>query len=571
MAICFVVFILTACSEKAAKKEVVINSKISLSAETVENASQSPVVDYERVMKKPSREFVKEKAKKKLMSTTARHAAMSFSDRIIVAVAPSQERYTAFIANKTLSVQQQPVSTFSIDVDTASYSNMRRFLMLGQMPHPDAVRIEEMINYFSYDYPKAKSNQAFTVNTEMGPAPWDNNKKLLHIGIQGKSIAAEKRPAMNLVFLIDVSGSMQSANKLGLLKAAMKMLTQQMTSDDRISIVVYAGNSGTKLSATPGNQKRKIKMAIDELAAGGSTHGSAGIQAAYALAAENFIDGGVNRIMLATDGDFNVGLSDNRSLKQLIEQKRKTGISLSVLGFGQGNYNDSLMQTLAQNGNGNAYYIDTFNEARKVLVDDLSATLVTIAKDVKIQIEFNPDIVREYRLIGYETRHLNREDFNNDRVDAGEIGAGHTVTALYELTLADSENKLIDDLRYQSQTDPVVRKAHKNNELAFLRLRYKTPNSGENTKSQLLETVILKQSMQDNIIDNSNNYRFSAAVAAFGQLLRHDTSSSTMTWPALIQLAQSGKGKDTFAYRGEFIQLVKLAETLQPHLANNSY
>ena len=497
------------------------------------------------------------------MAVPAAKMHRSIAHSTVMAPPYNTEKYSAVSHNKTTSVQAQPVSTFSIDVDTASYSNMRRFLRQGQMPPVDAIRVEEMINYFSYDYAKPDKHQAFSVTTEMGPAPWDADKQLLHIGIQGQAIDDEQRPVSNLVFLIDVSGSMQSAHKLGMLKTAMKMLTQQMQPEDLISIVVYAGNSGIKLAATSGREKAKIIQAIDALAAGGSTHGSAGIQAAYALAEQHFIKGGINRIMLATDGDFNVGLSDERSLKQLIEDKRKSGISLSVLGFGAGNYNDSLMQTLAQNGNGNAYYIDNLNEARKVLVEELSATLMTIAKDVKIQIEFNPAVVSEYRLIGYETRHLNREDFNNDAVDAGEIGAGHTVTALYELTLTNSEHKQIDALRYQAQSAENTASVN-TAELAYLRLRHKQPNGN---KSQLQEVAIPVASLQQKIEYTTDNYRFSAAVAAFAQLLRHEATPSTMSWPQLIALAQSAKGSDDGGYRSEFIQLIKLAETLQPQLA----
>lgn len=514
----------------------------------------------QHLLKKPSK--AKPKAKSILNSQT-----------FITATPPqysveSNELYPHAQYNRVTHVTQQPVSTFSIDVDTASYSNVRRFLQHGQKPRVDAVRVEEMINYFSYDYPQANKNTPFTVITEVGPSPWNTDKKLIHIGIQGKQIKQEQRPASNLVFLIDVSGSMHAPNKLELLKSSLKMLSRQLQAADKVSMVVYAGAAGVVLPPTAGNHPQVIINALDQLRAGGSTHGSAGIHTAYQLAEENFIKDGINRVMIATDGDFNVGTVSQQALKQLIEEKRQSGISLSVLGFGMGNYNDRLMQTLAQNGNGNAYYIDNLQEAHKVLVEELSATLVTIAKDVKIQVEFNPNLVSEYQLIGYETRHLNREDFNNDNVDAGEIGAGHTVTALYEVALVDSNNPLIDDLRYQPkalQTKVQTAKKNKGNtELAFLRLRFKQPNAN---KSQLLTTPIYLQHIQPSLKASSDNYRFSAAVAAFGQLLRASSSPSTMTYNDIINLANSAKGKDENGYRAEFVQLVKLAAQLQPQIA----
>lgn len=487
-------------------------------------------------------------------------------------IRPADEQYPDTQHNRVISVSQQPVSTFSIDVDTAAYSNVRRFLNSGKAPNTDAVRIEEMINYFTYDYPDNDKNSApFNTVTEVGPSPWNPNKQLIHIGIQGKKIQQEQRPATNLVFLIDVSGSMHSANKLGLLTSSLKMLSRQLRAEDTVSIVVYAGAAGVALPATAGNQPQVIINALDQLSAGGSTDGSAGIHAAYQLAEENFIKNGINRIMIATDGDFNVGTVDEKALKQLIEEKRQSGISLSVLGFGRGNYNDRLMQTLAQNGNGNAYYIDNLQEAHKVLVEELSATLVTIAKDVKIQVEFNPSVVSEYQLIGYETRQLNREDFNNDNVDAGEIGAGHTVTAIYEIALVGAKNSLLDDLRYGDRNSAKSTLSSEKDqtfasEIAFLRLRYKQP---EEEKSQLISTPIYLKNIHDSIDKTSENYRFSAAVAAFGQLLRQSTTPSTMTYNDIITLANSAKGKDNNGYRAEFVQLVKLAEQLKPQIAGH--
>ncbi len=523
--------------------------------------------------------FIKEKESKNLESiktaSSARYrvmAAQQFQSRAkTFSMAPpkflskaNNEKYNHQKNNGILMVNEQPVSTFSVDVDTASYANIRRVLNQGSLPQHDAVRVEELINYFSYDYP-APTKQPFSVYSEIGPSPYNADKHLLHIGIKGKSVAADSRPAANLVFLIDVSGSMNQANKIGLLKNALKMLTNQLSQQDSVAIVVYAGAAGTVLNPTKGDNKQAIIDALAKLTAGGSTNGGEGIEAAYRLAQQSFIKGGINRIMLATDGDFNVGTTNNQALKNLIESKRKSGIDLSILGLGTGNYNDELMQQLAQNGNGNAYYIDTLNEARKVLVEELSSTLLTIAKDVKIQVEFNPQLVSEYRLIGYETRALNREDFNNDKVDAGDIGAGHTVTAIYEISLTGSSNKANDPLRYKSNSNKSV-KTH-SDELAFLRLRYKAPTEQE---SQLIEIAINKKQIVDELDKTSNNYQFSAAVAGFAQLLRGGINLSTMELDNIILLAQQGKGEDTHGYRAEFINMVKLAQALSPQLVANN-
>ncbi len=476
----------------------------------------------------------------------------------------NNEKYDHRKNNGVLIVNEQPVSTFSVDVDTASYTNVRRILNQGALPQHDAVRVEELINYFSYGYP-APTEQPFSVYSEIGPSPYNADKHLLHIGIKGKAMSADSRPAANLVFLIDVSGSMNQTNKIGLLKNALKMLTNQLTQQDSVAIVVYAGAAGTVLKPTKGDNKQAIIDALAQLSAGGSTNGGEGIEAAYRLAQQSFIKGGINRIMLATDGDFNVGTTNNQALKNLVESKRSLGIDLSILGFGRGNYNDELMQQLAQNGNGNAYYIDNLNEARKVLVEELSSTLVTIAKDVKIQVEFNPQLVSEYRLIGYETRALNREDFNNDKVDAGDIGAGHTVTAIYEVSLTSSSNKANDPLRYQRNNIKAV--TNNSSELAFLRLRYKTPTAQD---SQLIEIAINKNKIIKKLADTSNNYQFSAAVAGFAQLLRGGVNLSTMDLSNIILLAQQGRGKDVHGYRAEFINMVKLAQALSPQLSANN-
>ena len=474
----------------------------------------------------------------------------------------NRENYAHFEDNPLKRVSEQPVSTFSIDVDTGAYSNARRILNAGGLPVKDSVRVEEFINYFAYDYPTpANRSTPFNVVTELGPNPWNADTHLLHIGIKGYDVPKSQIPATNLVFLVDVSGSMRSADKLGLLKTSLKMLTRQMRRQDRISIVVYAGASGVVLEPVAGNRTGAIVAALDSLSAGGSTNGGAGIRLAYAMAEEAFVEGGINRVLLATDGDFNVGTTNFEALKNLVEEKRKTGISLTTLGFGSGNYNDHLMEQLADAGNGNYAYIDTLNEARKVLVEQMSATLQTIAKDVKIQIEFNPNVVAEYRLIGYENRILAREDFNNDQIDAGEIGAGHTVTAVYEIALADSKGQRVDPLRYQSEQG--VAKG-RNQELAFLRLRYKAPDGD---KSKLIEQPIRKADIKRELSDTSANFRFATAVAGFGQLLRGGNYMEQFGYDDVRTLANGARGGDPFGYRGEFVTMVNLAQSLSGQTA----
>jgi len=466
------------------------------------------------------------------------------------------ENYAHFDDNPVKRAAEQPVSTFSIDVDTGSYANVRRFLNQGSLPVRDAVRIEEMINYFSYGYPLPKDEtRPFSVTTEIAPTPWNKNSVLLRVGLKGYDIAAEKLPAANLVFLVDVSGSMQSPDKLPLLKSGLKLLVQNLRTRDRVSLVVYAGNTGVVLEPTPGDQNGKILAALEGLTAGGSTNGGAGIKLAYAMAEQGFIKNGINRVLLATDGDFNVGTVNFEALKNLVEGKRKTGVSLTTLGFGTGNYNDRLMEQLADAGNGNYAYIDTLNEANKVLVSEMSSTLQTIARDVKIQIEFNPTVVAEYRLIGYENRGLKREDFNNDKIDAGDIGAGHTVTALYEIVLSGGKGARIDALRYGKE--PVA--AGNKDELALLRLRYKLPDSGN---SRLIEQALKTADMQRDAGKASADFRFSAAVAAFGQLLRGGKYTGDFGYDDIARLAQNARGQDGFGYRGEFLALVNLAKSL---------
>ncbi|MCU7830229.1 MAG: VWA domain-containing protein [Candidatus Thiodiazotropha sp. (ex Myrtea sp. 'scaly one' KF741663)] len=468
----------------------------------------------------------------------------------------NRENYANIKDNGVKAVAEQPVSTFSIDVDSGAYALVRRFLNQGNLPPKDAVRAEELINYFSYDYPVPQAGkQPFSVSTEVARTPWNRNSLLVHVGIQGYVPQREVRPASNLVFLMDVSGSMNAPDKLPLLKSAFKLLVKQLDENDSVSLVVYAGASGVVLEPTPGDQQGKIMAALARLTAGGSTHGSAGIQLAYAMAEQAKVEGGINRVILATDGDFNVGTVNHEQLMDLIEEKREQGITLTTLGFGQGNYNDHLMEQLADKGNGNYAYIDTINEAQKVLVDELDATLEVIAKDVKIQIEWNPAVVTEYRLIGYENRLLAREDFNNDKVDAGDIGAGHTVTALYEIVLAGGKGQRLEPLRYTSGS----KVSGKQNEIAHLRLRYKAPDGD---RSKLIEAPILTRSIEENLAKASDDFRFSASVAAFAQLLRGGRYTESFGYSDVTSLAQGSRGNDPYGYRGEFLRLVNLASSL---------
>jgi Ca-activated chloride channel family protein len=468
---------------------------------------------------------------------------------------PEREQYGAIVENPVKQVSESPVSTFSIDVDTGAYANVRRMLNAGRLPPSDAVRVEEMINYFPYAYALPKNNSRFAVHTEMAPAPWNTKHHLLHIGIKGQDIAKTSLPPSNLVFLVDVSGSMSSAERLPLLKSALKLLVQQLRAQDHVSLVTYASGTRVVLEPTSGENKSKIIAALDNLTAGGSTSGAAGISLAYSMAEQGYIKGGINRILLATDGDFNVGITNFDALKNMAEEKRKSGVSLSTLGFGVGNYNEKLMEQLADAGNGNYSYIDTLNEGQKVLVDEMTSTLATIAKDVKIQIEFNPEVVSDYRLVGYENRLLKREDFNNDKIDAGEIGAGHTVTAIYELTLKGNA-ATIDPLRYAKEKMSGVNAA---GELAFLRLRYKEPDGDV---SKLVEWPLHKQDIKSSLAQTSTEFRFAAAVAAFGQQLRGGKYTGAMEFADIAKLAADARGTDTFGYRGEFLRLVNLAQSL---------
>ena len=466
----------------------------------------------------------------------------------------NRDQFEKVEQNPIKQVAEEPVSTFSVDVDTSSYSFVRRQLNNGYLPQKAAVRVEEMINYFDYKYDVPETReQPFKPTVYVTPTPWNKHTQLIHIGIKGYEIQADKKPDSNLVFLLDVSGSMNNQDKLPLVKQSMALLLDTLNPDDTISIVVYAGAAGTVLEPTKVKEKRTILSALNRLQAGGSTAGAQGIKLAYELAEANFDKEAINRVILATDGDFNVGITDNDQLQSFIERKRDKGIFLSVLGFGQGNYQDDRMQTLAQNGNGVAAYIDTLSEAQKVLVNEASSMLFPIAKDVKIQVEFNPDTVSEYRLIGYETRHLNREDFNNDKVDAGDIGAGHTVTAIYEITPADSKNKAIDKNRYQQKA--AAKNDDFSNEYAFLKIRYKLPNENESklVTQPIIYSPLLKQKANKDV-------EFATAVAAFAQILKGGKYTGDYNYSDVIKLANRNKGVDDYGYRSEFIQIVRKAK-----------
>lgn len=462
------------------------------------------------------------------------------------------EAYDKITENTFKEALTNPLSTFSADVDRASYSNVRRFLNSNQMPYKDAVRIEEMINYFDYNYPQPSNGEPFSINMEIGKCPWNEKHDLVMIGLQGENIAATKIPPSNLVFLLDVSGSMSDQNKLPLLKQAFKILVNNLRSEDKVAIVVYAGAAGCVLESTSGNKKETIIAALDQLQSGGSTAGGAGIELAYKIAKENYIQGGNNRVILATDGDFNVGSSSDGEMTRLIEEKRKSGVFLSILGFGMGNYKDSKMEKIADAGNGNNYYIDNIMEAKKVFGKELWGTLYTIAKDVKIQVEFNPTKVKGYRLIGYENRLLNKEDFNDDKKDAGEIGCGHTVTAMYEIIPAGSDEKVdnTDPLEYQ-QTSVV-----KSSDIMTVKLRYKKPDE------DVSKLIVQKIKESDRKAKNTDNYTFASAVAEFGMLLRESEFKSNSSYSHVLTLATTAKGEDKEGYRSEFMKLVETAELL---------
>ena len=521
-------------------------------------------------------------AERKYRSSAANQLALGGSNNVNIAtydvsrirdhvppqIDQGRDRFEAAPPNPVKSVAAEPVSTFSIDVDTASYSFVRRSLNAGRLPPKAAVRVEEMINYFPYDYARPESPaEPFRANVQVFPSPWNASNQLVHIGLKGYDLKSAERPRANLVLLVDISGSMGPQDRLPLLKNAFRLLLDNLKPDDTVSIVTYASGSDVRLAPTKVAEKAKVLAAIDSLGAGGSTHGAQGITDAYKVAEANFDKAAVNRVILATDGDWNVGITNRDQLKGFIERKRETGIFLSILGVGMGNHNDALMQTLAQSGNGAAAYIDTLSEARKVLVDEASSTLFPIAKDVKIQLEFNPARVSEYRLIGYETRMLRREDFNNDKVDAGDVGSGHSVTAIYEITPLNAP-KLADDLRYQRQPAAapvrVPTTDTKAAEIGFLKLRYKLPKE---EASRLATFAIGTEQEKRAVAEASTEARFSTAVAAFAQLLGGQPYMKGYTFDDVIALANGAKGDDPFGYRAEFVNLVRLAKSASVTLA----
>ena len=469
------------------------------------------------------------------------------------------EEYTRIRENEFKDVKGNPLSTFSIDVDNASYANIRRFINNSRMPHKDGVRIEEMINYFTYDYPQPQGEHPFSINCEISRCPWNGEHKLIHIGLQGKSLNYDDLRPCNLVFLIDSSGSMSAANKLPLLKKSLKLLLNELDDKDKIAVVAYAGSAGLVLPSTPASKKGRILDAIDQLNAGGSTAGGAGIELAYKVAKENLIKDGNNRVILATDGDFNVGVSASGDLVRLIEEKRKDDIYLTICGFGMGNYKDSRMESLSNAGNGNYFYIDNIREAKKVFVKEMRANLFTIAKDVKIQVEFNPAKVKAYRLLGYENRLLAKEDFEDDTKDAGELGAGHTVTALYEIITAgsDEEVKKTGALKYQETK--VKDSAASSPETLTVKFRYKPPKED---KSKLIEQLVIDKDIA--LKETSDNFRFSAAAAGFGMLLRDSKFKGDLTFDRVMELAKGAKGQDEEGYRAEFLRLVETSKLLDP-------
>ncbi len=498
-------------------------------------------------------------AQPRKMAATGSTIRTQYPDRIMPYYQDvGRDKFTSTRENAFQIARDEPVSTFSIDVDTASYAFVRASLNNNALPQPAAVRTEELINYFPYDYAAPRTaQQPFTSNIAVFPSPFTEGRKLVRIGIKGYAIERATRPRANLVFLIDTSGSMNAPNKLPLVRKSLGLLLDQLDRDDRVAIVTYAGSAGTALEPTPASQKGKILAVIDQLGAGGSTAGAEGIRQAYALAGRNLDPNGVNRVILATDGDFNVGITDQNELKGYIERERGKGIFLSVLGFGMGNYNDALMQTLAQNGNGAAAYIDTLGEARKTLVDEAISTLFPIAKDVKIQVEFNPAIVAEYRLIGYETRMLNRDDFDNDKVDAGDVGSGQTVTALYEIVPVGGP-RTMGDLRYSRSAPRPGPVAGRSSEYGFVKIRYKLPKSD---RSQLISTPIDRRVEFARFADAPQDARFATGVAAFAELLRGGRYSGSMTYDDVLQIVGAARGPDDFGYRMELVQMVRAAKT----------
>lgn len=536
------------------------------------NATQSEPPSERPIARQPAADIAHEslallsekKAERSRYPATAQQSSVMSAPALADYQVPAyreayREQYQRLAANPVHAVAELPVSTFSIDVDTGSYANVRRFLNQGQLPPSEAVRLEELVNYFPYAYPQPKGDIPFGVGSELAVTPWNPQSRLLRIAIKASDTRVAALPPANLVFLVDVSGSMDRREGLPLVQSSLKLLTGQLRAEDKVALVAYAGESRLVLAPTAGTEKTKIRAAIEQLRAGGSTAGESGIQLAYQQAQQGFIAGGINRILLATDGDFNVGISDFATLKALAAEKRKTGVSLTTLGFGTDNYNEQLMEQLADAGDGNYAYIDNLREARKVLVEQLSSTLAVVARDVKIQVEFNPAQVSEYRLLGYENRALRREDFSNDKVDAGEIGAGHSVTALYEIVPVGHRGWL-EPLRYQG----AAKAEGKAGELAWLRIRYKAPQQGD---SRLLELPIQLPQRVPLIAEASEDLRFATAVAAFAQQLKGGQYTGKFDLAASAALARSAKGEDRLGLRGEFVQLVELTQSLQNSLA----
>jgi len=535
----------------AEKARVEAQAEMKVAADSAEPAPLAESREEEAVAAMPESLAVGGAANVQSLS----RMAVQPSDSIAMPLpAEDRERFASADPNPVKSVATDPVSTFSADVDTASYSYVRRSLLSGSLPDPDSVRVEELVNYFPYDWKGPETAETpFKATVTVLPTPWNKNTELLHIGIKGFDMVPADEPAANLVFLIDISGSMDAPDKLPLLKSAFRLLVDKLKDTDTVSIVTYAGNAGVVLEPTAAKEREKILDAIDNLQPGGSTAGAEGIETAYRLAQKAFRKDGVNRVMLATDGDFNVGPSSDEDLKRLIEARRRSGIFLSVLGFGRGNYNDGMMQALAQNGNGTAAYIDTLAEAQKTLVEEAGASLFPIARDVKFQVEFNPARIAEYRLIGYETRALSREDFNDDKVDAGDIGSGHRVTAIYEVTPKGSPAVLNDPLRYGKE---VAEPSANGDELAFLKMRWKKPDGD---KSELVTMPVTDANAVADVDAASADIRFSVAVAAFGQKLKGVPALQDYAYGSILGLAEAARGSDPFGYRAEFLKLVRLA------------
>jgi len=533
-------------------------------AEAIQQEEKTKAIAKHRELNKIKVQKAK-KIRQKRMFSHQNPQAQSFANIRPSSEPANRENYQHFEINAIKQVKKDPLSTFSIDVDTASYSNVRRLINQGTIPPTDAVRVEEFINYFSYDYPapEEKSNP-FSLISEVGPSPWSEDRYLLHIGLQGYRVPESERPPVNLVFLIDVSGSMQSSKKLPLLKKSLSFMTNKLRAEDHVAIVVYAGASGLVLPPTSGSEKAKIFNALDQLQAGGSTNGAAGIHLAYQTALQKFNESHSNLILLATDGDFNVGTTNFHQLLDLIKEKRKTGVAISTLGFGASNYNDHLAEQIADAGNGTASYIDSLQEARKIMVEQIGTALTPIARDTKVQIEFNPDLVSEYRLIGYENRHLENHEFNMDSVDAGDIFSEHSVTAIYEIALVGRSKSSIDPLRYTKNND---RRSIANKELAFLKLRYKPIGSN---KSLLITQPILNESVKTHFHQTSLQFQFSASVAAYAQLLGNSPYIFNLTMHDVTRLAKSAKGTDDKGERAEFINQVLLTSELRNEGTNIS-